>query len=112
MLSISGAERRHLGSVTSLSDGPLIAEDAGVAVVVGPERAADSHVLEHVAEDVHRVLDARVLRVRLDPLEGGLGPRALDLELGHEDRQLPAAFIATPTGRSVARKLKLVKYWT
>ncbi len=34
------------------------------------------------------MLDAGVLRVRLDSLEGGLGPRALDLELGDEDGQL------------------------
>ena len=34
------------------------------------------------------MLDARVLRVGLDPLELGLGPHALDFELGDEDRHL------------------------
>ena len=33
------------------------------------------------------MLDARVLRVRLDALERGLGAHALDLELGDEHRQ-------------------------
>ena len=31
---------------------------------------------------------------------------------GTNTARLPSASIATPTGRSVARKLKLVKYWT
>ena len=81
-------QRRDLGLRHLAQRRSLVAEDAGVAVVVGAERAADSHVLEHPPEDVHRVLDAGVLRVRLDSLEGGLGPRALDLELGHEDGEL------------------------
>ena len=67
---------------------PLVAEDARIAVVVGPERPVDAHLREHIAEDPDRVLDTRVLRVRLDPLECGLGPHALDLELGHEDGEL------------------------
>ena len=33
------------------------------------------------------MLDARVLRVRLDALERGLGAHALDLELGDEHRE-------------------------
>ena len=81
-------QRRDLGLRHLAQGWALIAEDAGVAVVVGPDRGADSHVLEHPREDVHRVLDARVLRVRLDSLEGGLGPCALDLELGDEHGHL------------------------
>jgi hypothetical protein len=67
---------------------PLVAEDARVAVLVGADRAADAHVLEHTPEDAHRVLGAGVLGVRLDPLEVGLGARALDLELGDEDGEV------------------------
>jgi hypothetical protein len=36
------------------------------------------------------VLDPRVLRIGLDPREGGLGARALHLELRHEHRRLAA----------------------
>ncbi len=36
------------------------------------------------------MLDARVLGIRLDALEAGLGTRARDLELGHEDRRVAA----------------------
>ena len=57
------------------------------------------------------MLRPRVLRIRLDPLEGRLGADALDLELGHEDDRLAAALCAKTTGRSVERKLKPVKYW-
>ena len=63
---------------------PLVAEDARVAVLVGPHRATDAHVVEHTLQQEHRVLDPRILRVRLDPLELGLGLDSLDLELGYE----------------------------
>jgi hypothetical protein len=54
------------------------------------------------------VLGARVLRVRLDPVEVALGVGALDLELGDEDGVAPAPLSATTTGRSVERKLNAV----
>jgi hypothetical protein len=66
----------------------LIAQDAGVAVAIGADRVADPHVREYAREKLHRMLDPRVLGVRLDPLEGRLGAHALDLELGHEDGHL------------------------
>ena len=51
------------------------------------------------------MLDARVLGVGLDPLEGGLGADALDLELGHEHGQLAARALREddgPLGREEA----------
>ena len=50
----------------------------------------------------------RVLGVRLDPLEVGLGADALDLELGHEDGQVAGA-VAVRAGRSVERNSKPVR---
>ena len=64
---------------------PVIAEDPGVAVLVGADRTADPDVVEHAREDRHRVLGARILGVRLDGLERRLRPDALDLELRDED---------------------------
>ena len=75
-------------AATSLSAGPLVAEDARVAVLVGADRAPDAEIGEHAREDAHRVLDARILGVRLDPLERRLGAHALDLELGDEHHHL------------------------
>ena len=61
-------------------------------------------------EDQHRVLEAGVLGVGLDALEGRLGADALDLEVGDEDHQRrPRASTARATGRSVARNQKFVK---
>ena len=62
----------------------MIPEDPGVAVLVRADRAADPEAVEHAREDLHRVLGARVLGVRLDALERRLGPDALDLELRDE----------------------------
>ena len=77
-----------------------------------PIAPAIPSVGEHTREDQHRVLDARVLGVRLDPVEGGLRPHALDLELRHEHDQLAIpALCATITGRSVERNQKPVRYW-
>ena len=73
---------------------PLVAEDAGVAVVVGADRVPDPEVGQDAREDRHRVLDPRVLRIGLDPREGGLGARALHLELRHEHGRLAAALSA------------------
>ena len=64
-----------------------VAEDAGIAVAVRRD-PPQAEALEDAGEDVHRVLEPRVLRVRLDALEVGLLADALDLELGHEDDQL------------------------
>ena len=69
---------------------PVVAEDAGVAVVVCTDRVANADVGEHPGEDEHRVIDSGVLRIRLDPLERRLGARPLDLELGHEHDRLAA----------------------
>ena len=77
--------------VTSLSDGPCVAEDARVAVLVRAQRPGDADVGEHAGEQPHRMLLARILRIRLDVLEVGLVADALDLELGHERRQLAGA---------------------
>jgi hypothetical protein len=89
----------------------VVAEDAGIPVLVGPDRTGDAQVGEHAAEDEHRVLGAGVFGIRLDALERRLGLRPLDLELGHEHDHLRPPRSARRTGRSVARKLKLVKYW-
>ena len=70
---------------------PCVAEDARVAVLVRAQRPGDADVGEHAGEQPHRVLLARILRIRLDVLEVGLVADALDLELGHERRQLAGA---------------------
>src|SRR5581483_6644602 len=74
---------RHLGEGRALA-----AEDARVAVRVGADPVANAQVGERAGQDRHRVLLARVLGVRLDPVEGRLLPGALDLELRDEDRRL------------------------
>ena len=56
------------------------------------------------------MLGPRVLGVRLDPLEGRLGPTRATSNSGTKTASSPAAFSANATGRSVARKLKLVRY--
>jgi hypothetical protein len=81
-------ERGDLGPRHLAQRRPLVAEDAGVAVAVRADGAADAHVLQHLPQDPHRVLGARVLRVGLDPLQRGLRTDALDLELGDEHGQL------------------------
>jgi len=65
-----------------------VAEDAGVAVLVGGDPVAQPQVGQHAREDAQRVLLARVLRVGVDACERRLGLGALALELGHEDRLL------------------------
>ena len=84
------AERSDRGARRVAERRPLVAEDAGVAVLVGADRVPDPEVGEDAREDRHRVLDPRVLGIRLDPREGGLGARALHLELRHEHRRLAA----------------------
>ena len=81
-------ERRDERACDRAERGAPVAEDPGVAVVVRGERAGDSEVGEDAREDRHRVLDSRILGIRLDPLECRLSARALDLELGHEDDML------------------------
>ena len=84
------AEQRDARARDRAQRGALVAEDPGIPVAVGADRALDPEVGQHPRETVHRVLEPRILRVRLDPLERGLGARALDLELRHEDRRLAA----------------------
>ena len=84
------AERRDRCGRRVAQRRPLVAEDAGVPVLVGADRIPDPQVDQDPHEDRHRVLDSRVLRIRLDPREVGLGARALDLELRHEHRRLAA----------------------
>ena len=67
---------------------PLVAEDAGIAVAVGADRATDPHVQQHALQDAQRMLGSRVLGVGLHPLELGLGAHSIDLELGDEHSQL------------------------
>ena len=52
----------------------LVAENARIAVVVGPERAVDTHVPEDTPEDPQRMLGAGVLGIRLDPLRTSSRP--------------------------------------
>ena len=83
------ARRGHDVRTGDLREGrPLVAEDAGVAVLVGGDGARDPHVLEEPREDAHRVLGARVLGVRLHAVEAGLGTDTGHLELGDERRGL------------------------
>ena len=88
MLSIRSLERRDRGAGHIAERRPLVAEDPRVAVLVGADRVPDPEVVDHAGEDGHGVLEARVLRIGLDPCEVGFGARALDLELRHEHRGL------------------------
>ena len=49
--------------------GPRVAEDPRIAVLIGADRVPDPEIGEDPRENRHRMLGARVLRVRLDPLE-------------------------------------------
>ena len=66
----------------------LVAEDAGIAVLIGTDGTGDTELSEHPGEDSQRVVDPRVLRVRLHVLEGGLRPHPRDLELGDEGAEI------------------------
>ena len=80
-------ERRHGAAGCRAQRRPRVAEDAWIAVAVRRD-LPQAEALEDAREDVHRVLEPWVLRIRLDPLEVGLRADSLDLELGHEDHQL------------------------
>ena len=67
---------------------PLVAQDAGIAVLVGADGAAQPHVDQNALQDSHRMLGARVLRVGLDPVEVRLRAHPVDLELGNEGGQV------------------------
>ena len=95
-------KRGDRGADDLAQGGPGVAEDAGVAVLIRPGRA-DSHRGQHAPQDRHRVLEARVLGVRLDPLERRLGTDSLDLELGNEHR-LVASQVAHECDRSLGRE--------
>src|SRR5215213_8995387 len=72
---------------------PPIAEDAGVAVLIGGDRRLEPEVGRDAREGPHRVHAARVLRVRLDAREVAFGACPLDLELRHEDRVVAVAVL-------------------
>ena len=57
------------------------------------------------------MLDARVLRVRLDRSNAVSARVRSTSNSGTNTAISPAVLCAKATGRSVARKLKLVKYW-
>jgi hypothetical protein len=88
MPSITAASGVTVLAAASLSGGALVAEDPGIAVLVGADHSADPEVGQQARQNLHRVLDPRVLRIRLDALELGLGAHALDFELRHEHRHL------------------------
>src|SRR5581483_10832541 len=58
---------------------PLVAEDAGVAVLVDGDRPREAEIGDDAREDLQRMLEARVLGIRLDARKRRLGTRALDL---------------------------------
>ncbi len=100
-----GRERAHGGRRDLTQRGALIAEDAGVAVLVRADRAAHPELAREPGEDLHRVLDAGVLRIALDALERRLRAHALDLELGHEHCHLAVCALHVddgPLGREEA----------
>ena len=79
------------GRIGHIAEGrSCVAEDPRIAVLIGADRVPDPEIGDDVGEDRHRMLDARVLRIRLDSLEGRLRTCALHLELRHEDRRLTA----------------------
>jgi len=78
-------EWEHVAVADLAQRRPPVAEDSGVAVLLGAERATHAHVLEDALQDPHRVHLARVLRIRLDAVELGLRAHALDFELRNED---------------------------
>src|SRR4029079_10513769 len=84
------AEWRDRGARYITERRPFVAEDAGVAVLVGADGIPDPEVGKDAREDRHRVLGPRVLGIGLDACEGGLGARALHLELRHEHPRLAA----------------------
>ena len=58
------------------------------------------------------MVEARVLRIGLDPLElGSARPTRSTSNSGTKTASSPDALATNATGRSVARKPKLVKYW-
>ena len=59
--------------------------------------------MQHAGEDAHRVLEPRILGIRLDALEVGLGADALDLELRHEHHQV-ARRVARERHRTLGRQ--------
>ena len=91
-------ERRHRGVHHRAQRRSLVAEDPRVPVLVGTDPPADAEVVEHAAEDPHRVLRPRVLGVRLDVGERRLGPDALDLEVGDEHRHLASRALGEDDG--------------
>ena len=83
-------ERNHARSGDLAQRRTFVAEDPRIAVLVGAD-GANPEIGEHARKDPHRVLDTRVLGIRLDPLEVGLGPDPLDLELRNEHDELAGA---------------------
>jgi hypothetical protein len=81
----------------------LVPEDPGIAVLIGCDRACQTEVRKRPRQNRHRVLASRVLGVRLDPVEVGLGARARDLELGDKD-QCVAAHALCEDDRALVRQ--------
>jgi hypothetical protein len=91
-------ERRDRASRRTAERRPPVAEDARIAVLVGSHRAGHAEVGEHAGEDRHRMLDPRVLGIRLDLLERRLGQHALDLELGDEREHVSSRTLGEDDG--------------
>ena len=91
-------QRRHRGVHHRAQRRALVAEDPRVPVLVGADPPADAEVVEHAAEEPHRVLRPGVLGVRLDAGERRLGPDALDLEVGDEHRHLASRALGEDDG--------------
>ena len=88
---LDGVGKERDGARRRLAEGrALVAEDSRVAVLIRADRALDAHVGEHPPQDQHRMLEARILGVGLDPLERRFRAHPLDLEFGHEHHHLAA----------------------
>ncbi len=104
-------ERRDVALGHLAERRPLIAEDAGIAVPVGADRLPDPEVGKHPPESPHRMLDSRILGIRLDPPERRFGAHRSTSNSGTNTTISSAALWAKTTGRSVDKKQKPVKYW-
>ena len=84
------AEQSDRGACRVAQRGPLVAQDAGIAVLVGADRVPDSEVGQEAREDRHGMFGPRILRIGLDPRKAGFGACAFHLEFRHEHGGLAA----------------------